>query len=56
LVQGGAAVATGGISILAKNLSDRFLSSSEICQKMLDQSQGQFEALARHYANTVADK
>jgi hypothetical protein len=56
LVQGGAAVATGGISILAKNLSDRFLSSSEICQKMLDQSQGQFEALARQYANTVADK
>jgi hypothetical protein len=38
VVGGGAAFATGGLSIFAKGLWDRWISSKDICQKVADQA------------------
>ena len=50
LVQGGAAVATGGISILAKGLKDRFFSDKDPCGTAVANAEQQFEALEAKYA------
>jgi uncharacterized protein involved in outer membrane biogenesis len=50
LVQGGAAVATGGITILAKGLRDRFFSDKDLCGTAVANAEKQFEALEEKYA------
>ncbi|HNP35485.1 MAG TPA: hypothetical protein PKK10_06505 [Woeseiaceae bacterium] len=50
LIQGGAAVATGGISILAKNFATRFLGASDLCDKVRVAAGEKFGALGKKYA------
>jgi len=50
LIQGGAAVATGGITILAKGLRDRFFSDKDPCGTAVANAEKQFEALEEKYA------
>jgi len=50
LVQGGAAVATGGITILAKGLRDRFFSDKDPCGTAVANAEKQFEVLEEKYA------
>jgi len=49
LIEGGAAVATGGLSILAKSFADRFLSSRDPCGKAISDADEQFRALEQKY-------
>ena len=49
LVEGGAAVATGGLSILAKSLADRFLASKDPCGEAIAEADEQFRALEERY-------
>lgn len=55
LFEGGAAVATGGLSILAKNLYGRFFSGSNPCQKVLDESSAEFEELEDRFHRLLVD-
>lgn len=50
LISGGAAVATGGLSLLATSLADRFLSESDPCGAALKKADAEFSALAKKYA------
>jgi len=52
LVEGGAAVATGGLSIIAKSLSDRFLTSRDPCEKALSDADEQFRMLEEKYGRS----
>ncbi len=49
IIQGGAAVATGGLSILAIGLKERFLSSKTPCTDARAGAQKRFEDLQRRY-------
>jgi hypothetical protein len=49
LVEGGAAVATGGISIVAKRFKDRFLSAKDACGKAVAEVDEEFRALKESY-------
>lgn len=49
LITGGAAVATGGLSLLATSLADRFLSESDPCGAALKKADAEFSALAEKY-------
>jgi hypothetical protein len=49
LIQGGAAVATAGLSILAKSIKDRFLSPKDQCGKAVEEAAGDFEQLRKKY-------
>ncbi len=55
LVQGGAAVATGGLSILALGLKDRFLSSRTPCQDAITTGQQRVAELARRFPDLAPD-
>jgi len=44
LIEGGVAVATGGLSILAKSFKDRFLSEKDPCGKALAEADAKYEA------------
>jgi hypothetical protein len=49
LVEGGAAVATGGISIVARRFKDRFLSAKDACGKAVAEVDEKFRALKESY-------
>jgi len=49
LIEGGAAVATGGISILAKGLKDRFFSDKDPCGTAVADAEEQFKILEEKY-------
>ncbi|MDP4890582.1 MAG: hypothetical protein NWQ99_07880, partial [Porticoccaceae bacterium] len=49
LITGGAAFATGGLSLLATSLADRFLSESDPCGAALKKADTEFSALAEKY-------
>jgi len=51
MLQGGAAVATGGISILALNLKNRFLSDKDPCGKAVADAQIDFDILEQKYGS-----
>lgn len=51
LIEGGAAVATAGISILAKNLAGRFLGASDPCKQAITDAEVQFEKLEKQYGS-----
>ncbi len=50
LIEGGAAVATGGITILAKGLRDRFFSDKDPCGTAVANAEEKFTALEEKYA------
>ena len=54
LVEGGAAVATGGITILAKGLKDRFFSDKDPCGTAVANAEKQFAELEAKYARPRA--
>jgi len=49
LIEGGVAVATGGLSILALTFKDRFLSTSDPCGKAISDADESFRALEQKY-------
>ena len=49
LIEGGAAVATAGLSILAKRFNDRFLSEKDACGKAVTDAEPEFRALKELY-------
>ncbi|MDH5499958.1 MAG: AsmA family protein [Gammaproteobacteria bacterium] len=49
LVEGGAAIATGGISFLAMRFKDRFLSAKDQCGKAVEDANADFAALREKY-------
>ncbi len=51
LIEGGAAVATGGITILAKGLRDRFFSDRDPCGTAVADADEKFRALEEKYAS-----
>jgi hypothetical protein len=53
LVRGGAAVATGGLSILAIGLSDRFLSPKDPCGHAFIEADEDIRALEAKYSQGV---
>ena len=56
LIQGGTAVATGGISILAKRFKERFLDDKDACGKALKDAEPTFAELGKRYRpDGVAD-
>ena len=50
IIQGGAAVATAGISFLATRFKDRYLSAKDACGKAIDDSRDRFTRLQEQYA------
>jgi uncharacterized protein involved in outer membrane biogenesis len=54
LIEGGAAVATGGLSILAKGLKDRFFSDRDPCGTAVANADEKFAELERKYAKHPA--
>lgn len=52
LIEGGAAVATGGLSILAKSFADRFLSSRDPCGRAISDADEQFRELEARYGRS----
>jgi hypothetical protein len=52
LIEGGVAVATAGISILAKSFKDRFLSSRDPCGKAIKDADEAFQALREKYGRS----
>jgi hypothetical protein len=53
LIQGGAAVATGGISILAKGFIDRYLSSKDPCGDAYKNADESMQALEEQYGGAI---
>jgi len=51
ILEGGAAVATGGLSILVLGLKDRFLSDKKPCETALAKTDEQFAVLVERYRN-----
>jgi hypothetical protein len=49
LIEGGTAVATGGISILAKRFKERFLDDKDACGKALSDAAPRFDELREQY-------
>ena len=49
LIEGGTAVATAGISILASRFKDRFLTAKDQCGKAIEESNADFAALREKY-------
>ena len=49
LLEGGAAVATGGLSFLAKQFKDRFLTSKDQCGKAIEEANSDFLAQREKY-------
>jgi hypothetical protein len=55
LLEGGAAVATGGLSILAMGLKDRFLSDKDPCGTAIKAADEEFEKLEENYKKVKGD-
>lgn len=55
LIEGGAAVATGGISILAKRFKDRFLSAKDACGKAVADADPGLQVLKQTYYPDAVD-
>jgi hypothetical protein len=55
LLEGGAAVATGGVSILAKRFKDRYFSEKDACGKAVADADPAFQALKQTYYPAIAD-
>ena len=55
LIQGGAAVATVGLSIIALGLKDRFLSAKDPCGKAVSEADEEFQALRDKYGRSVSE-
>lgn len=51
-IEGGAAVATGGVSILARSFRDRFLSSRDPCGTAISNAAEQFRSLEQEYGGS----
>jgi hypothetical protein len=51
IVEGGAAVATGGLSILAKSFRDRFFAGKDPCVKAVIEADERYEAWLEAQAN-----
>jgi hypothetical protein len=49
LIQGGTAVATGGLSILAKRFKERFIDDKDACGKALKDAEPRFTELREKY-------
>jgi hypothetical protein len=49
MIEGGAAIATGGLSILAKGFKDRFLSAKDPCGKALGDADPTYQAIKKAY-------
>ena len=49
LIEGGAAVATAGISILARRFKERYLSAADACGKAIEDVEQEFTELGRRY-------
>ena len=49
MIEGGTAIATGGLSILAKSFKDRFLSAKDPCGKALDDADAEYQAIKETY-------
>jgi uncharacterized protein involved in outer membrane biogenesis len=54
LVEGGAAVATGGLSVIAKNIYGRFFSGKDPCRKLLDDRDEDFVAARAKFQRLAA--
>ena len=54
LVEGSLAVATVGLSVLARNLTDRFLSAKDPCGKAISDADETFRALEQKYGRSGA--
>ena len=52
LIEGGLAVATGGLSILALSFKDRFLSTKDPCGKAISDADESFRALEQRYGGS----
>lgn len=50
IIQGGAAVATAGISFLATRFKDRYLSAKDACGKAIDDKRDEFAKLQEQYS------
>ena len=49
MIEGGAAVATGGLSILAKRFAERYLTASDACGKAASDALPEFQAVKAFY-------
>jgi hypothetical protein len=49
LIEGGTAVATGGLSILAKRFNERFLAAKDACGKAIKDADPEFQAVKKFY-------
>ena len=49
VIEGGTAIATGGISILAKSFKDRFLSAKDACAKAVSDADPTYQAIKEKY-------
>ena len=55
LIEGGTAVATGGISILAKKFKDRFLSAKDACGEAVADADPDFQAVKESYYPLITE-
>jgi len=55
LIEGGAAVATAGMSILAKRFKDRFLSAKDACGKAVADADPDFQAIKESYYPLITE-
>jgi uncharacterized protein involved in outer membrane biogenesis len=55
LIEGGAAVATGGLSILAKRFNERFLAAKDACGKAIKDADPEFQAVKKLYFPITAE-
>ena len=51
LIEGGAAVATGGLTILAKSFRDRFMSAKDPCGKAVKEADERYAAWLKAQAS-----
>ncbi len=55
LIEGGTAVATGGLSILAKRFSDRYLKAKDACGKAVADADPDFQAMKKFYYPMITE-
>ena len=56
ILGGGAATATGALSILVPSLKDRFLSDKDLCDKAIAETDEQFAVLVERYSKSPSSK
>ncbi len=55
LIEGGAAVATAGLSIIAKRLNDRFFKAKDACGKAVADADPDFQAIKKFYYPMISE-